>query len=108
MDFEAFFKSELDGLHEEGRYRVFADLERQRGNFPRATRYTENGQHDVTVWCSNDYLGMGQNEQVVEAMKTPSITVARVLEAPAIFPAPITIMFCWSRNWPTCMARNRR
>ncbi|MCF1473853.1 5-aminolevulinate synthase [Agrobacterium vitis] len=69
MDFEAFFKSELDGLHEEGRYRVFADLERQRGNFPRATRYTENGQHDVTVWCSNDYLGMGQNEQVVEAMK---------------------------------------
>ncbi|MCF1484289.1 5-aminolevulinate synthase [Agrobacterium vitis] len=69
MDFEAFFKSELDGLHEEGRYRVFADLERQRGNFPRATRYTENGQHDVTVWCSNDYLSMGQNEQVVEAMK---------------------------------------
>ncbi|MBB4009237.1 5-aminolevulinate synthase [Allorhizobium taibaishanense] len=70
MDFEAFFKSELDGLHEEGRYRVFADLERQRGQFPRATRYTENGSHDVTVWCSNDYLGMGQNQAVVEAMKS--------------------------------------
>ena len=69
MDFEAFFKSELGGLHEEGRYRVFADLERQRGSFPRATRYTENGSHDVTVWCSNDYLGMGQNELVVDAMK---------------------------------------
>lgn len=69
MDFEAFFKSELNAVHEEGRYRVFADLERQRGSFPKATRYTENGSHEVTVWCSNDYLGMGQNERVVEAMK---------------------------------------
>jgi 5-aminolevulinate synthase len=70
MDFEAFFKSELNAVHEEGRYRVFADLERQRGSFPKATRYTDNGSHEVTVWCSNDYLGMGQNEHVVEAMKT--------------------------------------
>ncbi|OLP42822.1 5-aminolevulinate synthase [Rhizobium oryziradicis] len=70
MDFEAFFKSELSAVHEEGRYRVFADLERQRGSFPKATRYTENGSHEVTVWCSNDYLGMGQNERVVDAMKT--------------------------------------
>ncbi|PCD63947.1 5-aminolevulinate synthase, partial [Rhizobium phaseoli] len=43
MDFEAFFKNELDGLHAEGRYRVFADLERQRGHFPRATRHTAHG-----------------------------------------------------------------
>ena len=70
MDFEAFFKSELDGLHQEGRYRVFADLERQRGNFPKAIRHTENGPQDVTVWCSNDYLGMGQNAAVMEAMKS--------------------------------------
>ncbi|MGQ2968460.1 MAG: 5-aminolevulinate synthase [Allorhizobium sp.] len=69
MDFEAFFKDQLAGLHEEGRYRVFADLERQRGNFPRATRYTENGTQEVTVWCSNDYLGMGQNPLVIDAMK---------------------------------------
>ncbi|WP_421358772.1 5-aminolevulinate synthase [Agrobacterium rosae] len=70
MDFEAYFKTELDGLHSEGRYRVFADLERQQGNFPRATRYTTDGvKQDVTVWCSNDYLGMGQNPKVVEAMK---------------------------------------
>ncbi|MGV8937421.1 MAG: 5-aminolevulinate synthase [Allorhizobium sp.] len=69
MDFEAFFKGELNGLHEEGRYRVFADIERHRGNFPRATRHTDQGQRDVTVWCSNDYLGMGQHPLVIEAMK---------------------------------------
>ena len=69
MDFETFFKNELDGLHQEGRYRVFADLERQKGNFPRATRYTADGPNDVTVWCSNDYLGMGQHPAVTEAMK---------------------------------------
>ncbi|MGP4753159.1 5-aminolevulinate synthase [Agrobacterium pusense] len=70
MDFEAFFTTELQSLHSEGRYRVFADIERQQGNFPRATRYNADGERkDVTVWCSNDYLGMGQNPKVVEAMK---------------------------------------
>lgn len=70
MDFESFFKGELDGLHQEGRYRVFADLERQRGQFPKATRYNAAGEkQDVTVWCSNDYLGMGQHPKVTEAMK---------------------------------------
>ncbi|WP_137129441.1 5-aminolevulinate synthase [Rhizobium sp. FY34] len=69
MDFEAFFKGELDSLHAEGRYRVFADLERHRGQFPRATRHTPEGKRDVTVWCSNDYLGMGQNPAVIDAMK---------------------------------------
>ncbi len=69
MDFESFFKNELDGLHQEGRYRVFADLARHRGSFPKATRYTADGAQEVTVWCSNDYLGMGQCPIVTEAMK---------------------------------------
>ncbi|MCA1242616.1 5-aminolevulinate synthase [Stappia stellulata] len=68
MDYESFFRSEIEGLHEEGRYRVFADLERHAGQFPRATRYTGDGAHEVSVWCSNDYLGMGQNAVVTDAM----------------------------------------
>ena len=68
MDFEAFFAGRLDGLHKEGRYRVFADLERKRGDFPRAVRYANGAAREVTVWCSNDYLGMGQNVDVIAAM----------------------------------------
>ena len=69
MNFEAFFKDALDGLHQEGRYRIFADIERRAGQFPKAIRHTENGPQDVTVWCSNDYLGMGQHPKVIVAMK---------------------------------------
>lgn len=70
MDFESFFQGKLNDLHEEGRYRVFADLERHAGQFPRATRYVEGEKRDVSIWCSNDYLGMGQNKDVMEAMKS--------------------------------------
>jgi len=69
MDFDAFFRNQLDGLHEEGRYRVFAELERHAGDFPRAKRYRADGSvQEVTVWCSNDYLGMGQHPDVIAAM----------------------------------------
>jgi len=56
MDYEGFFRKRLGVLHAEGRYRIFADLERRCGRFPRA--YDHRIGAEVTVWCSNDYLGM--------------------------------------------------
>ena len=70
MDYEAFFAGHLRRLHDEGRYRVFAELERIVGAFPRARLHREGqAPRDVTVWCSNDYLAMGQHPAVVEAMR---------------------------------------
>jgi 5-aminolevulinate synthase len=74
MDYERFFAGQIDRLKAEGRYRIFADLARHAGAFPQATRHSADGSgsevtNDVTVWCSNDYLGMGQHETVLSAMR---------------------------------------
>src|SRR5256714_4667547 len=66
MDYEGFFKQRLDELRSEGRYRAFAHLERRCGVFPRA--FDHRIGREVTVWCSNDYLGMGQHPVVLDAM----------------------------------------
>ena len=77
MNYDEFMSGKLDALRDDGNYRVFADLERQRGNFPRATRHDADGTtSEVTVWCSNDYLGMGQHPDVIAAMEEARVSVA--------------------------------
>ena len=68
MDYDSFFIDAIAHLKAEGRYRVFADIERQAGAFPFARRHGSNGKSDVVVWCSNDYLAMGQHPVVLDAM----------------------------------------
>ncbi|SPH27372.1 5-aminolevulinate synthase [Ascidiaceihabitans donghaensis] len=68
MDFDALFQTQLDDLKGEGNYRIFAELERMSGSFPKAKCHDEDAPDQVTVWCSNDYLGMGQHPAVSKAM----------------------------------------
>jgi 5-aminolevulinate synthase len=68
MDYQALFQGAVDTIKAERRYRVFADLARQAGQFPHARNYTKNSTRDVVVWCSNDYLGMGQRPEILDAL----------------------------------------
>ena len=66
--YKKIFKESLEKLKKDGNYRIFADLEKIAGNFPQALNYKENSVSEVTVWCSNDYLGMSQKEVVIKNM----------------------------------------
>ncbi|MBI1393728.1 MAG: 5-aminolevulinate synthase [Alphaproteobacteria bacterium] len=70
MDYDRFFETRLNELRQAGNYRVFADIVRQAGAYPRARNHGDVGPESVTVWCSNDYLGMGQHPKVIAAMQT--------------------------------------
>jgi 5-aminolevulinate synthase len=70
VNYKAFFEKAIDRLHSEGRYRVFIDILRNKGNYPNARCFAgHNGPKDITVWCSNDYLCMGQHPDVISAME---------------------------------------
>ena len=75
MNYDSFFGEQIDALRKEGRYRVFADLKRERGNYPIAAQRGAEGNRKVAVWCSNDYLGMGQHPAVLAAMHEALDTV---------------------------------
>src|SRR5215831_15859897 len=68
VDYNGYIRDALDRLHNERRYRVFADLERVAGCFPYAIWHSPTGPRPVAIWCSNDYLGMGQHPEVIDAM----------------------------------------
>jgi 5-aminolevulinate synthase len=70
LDYDSIFKAAVQRLHDEGRYRVFIDILRTKGQYPNARCFGGNGPKPITVWCSNDYLGMGQHPAVVDAMET--------------------------------------
>lgn len=70
VDYDKYIDQALGSLHTEGRYRVFTDLARRAGQFPRAWDHSGESPREITVWCSNDYLGMGQNPKVLDAMKS--------------------------------------
>src|SRR5437764_13848463 len=83
LDYDRIFKSAIERLHDEGRYRVFIDILRTKGSYPNAHCFGGNGPKPITVWCSNDYLCMGQHPAVSKRWSKPCKAAARAPAAPA-------------------------
>lgn len=102
MNYQRFFEEAIDQLHAERRYRVFADLERIAGSFPQAIWRNGSDAKEITVWCSNDYLGMGQHPDVVAAFQQTAGRMGSAPAAPAISREPTIRLSSWSWNLPAC------
>ena len=68
-NYSSTLQSEIDKIKDEGHYRVFNNIERKAGQYPKATRHSNGHTEEIDVWCSNDYLGMSQNKEVISAMQ---------------------------------------
>src|ERR1700757_5011114 len=107
MNFDQLFEPRLELIRGENRYRVFADLERCAGHFPQA--FDHRLQDQVTVWCSNDYLGMGQHPVVLAAMhEAIDRAGAGAGGGRATFPEPAITMCSWKMSLPISTARRER
>ena len=69
MNYEKFFLENINSIKNQGLYRTFADIERESGSFPYALKHQDGKAEKIIVWCSNDYLGLGQNKKIIDAMK---------------------------------------
>ena len=100
MNYDAQIDAAIARLHEEGRYRTFIDIERKQGQFPKATWVRPDGtERDITVWCGNDYLGMGQHPVVLDAMhEAVDADRRRIGRHPQHLRAPRSITSGWRRR----------
>ena len=98
MDYQSLFKKHVNQLKAENRYRVFANLERKAGEHPHAIWHSDSGPKDVIIWCSNDYLGMGQSKKSIKAMTDSVNNHGTELVVRAIFQALAILLFLWKMN----------
>ena len=100
MQYRDQFKNRLNQLKSENRYRNFVELERHAGRHPHATWNSPSGPQDVVIWCSNDYLGMGQHPAVLDAMQSAIASLEAGLAAPVTFLEQARRLLNWKKRLP--------
>lgn len=108
MNYDGFFEAAIARLWSERRYRFFADVERIASRFPRAIWHSPQGPREIVIWCSNDYLGMGQQPKVIGALVETATRMGAGAGGPETFPAPIMPLSSLNARSPTCTERKRR
>jgi 5-aminolevulinate synthase len=108
MNYDCYFLRAIARLRDERRYRVFADLERIAGRYPHAIWHSPAGPRSVVIWCSNDYLAMGQHPKVIDAMVETAIHMGTGAGGTRNIAGTSHPLVELERDWPTCTARRRR